>query len=134
MIGKSLRERWELGQLDADKAVALLKQMLGSHAEPLVEVRRKDARMIACLVVGADKPTLRLCRELGFEMRPGGTGVFGVLGGDAARLFDTLPEPRRAWLEAPCGPRETKVLLVAGGIALLSLETSDGAVTITAVP
>ncbi len=128
MIGKSLRERWELGRLDADEAALLLTRMLASHARPLVEVRREDARMIACLVVGADKPTLR-----GFEMRPGGTGVFGVLGADAARLFATLPEPERAWLEAPCGPRETKVLLVAGGIALLSVETNDGAVTVTAV-
>ncbi|MBX3198327.1 MAG: hypothetical protein KF894_09375 [Labilithrix sp.] len=133
MIGKSLRERWELGRLDADEAALLLTRMLGSHARPLVEVRREDARMVACLVVGADKPTLRLCRELGFEMRPGGTGVFGVLGADAARLFATLPEPERAWLEAPCGPRETKVLLVAGGIALLSVETNDGTVTVTAV-
>lgn len=134
MIGKSLRERWELGRLDADEAVALLKRMLAAHAKPLVEVRQRDARMVACLVAGADKPTLRLCRELGFTMRPGGAGVFGVLGADAARLFPALPEPERAWLEAPSGPRETKVLLVAGGIALLSLEAKDGAVTVTAAP
>jgi hypothetical protein len=134
MIGKSLRERYELGLLPEDRAVATMKAMLASHAKPLVEVRAQDPRMIACLVVRADKPALRLCRELGFEMKPGGTGVFGLLGTDAARLFAGLPEHQRAWLEAPCAPRETKVLLVAGGTALLSLETSEGKVVITAVP
>jgi hypothetical protein len=133
MIGKSLRERYELGQLDEANAVAVLKEMLASHAKPLVEVRAQDARMIACLVVRADKAALRLCRELGFDLRPGGTSVFGLLGRDAARLFVRLPEHQRSWLEAPCGPRETKVLLVAGGTALLSLETHEGRVAITAV-
>ena len=90
--------------------------------------------MIACLVVQADKVALRFCRELGFDMRPGGTGVFGLLGADAARLFPRLPESQRTWLEAPCAARETKVLLVAGGIALLSLAIQDGKVAISAVP
>jgi hypothetical protein len=90
--------------------------------------------MIACLVVRADKLALRLCRDLGFDMRPGGTAVFGLLGPDAARLFPRLAEQQRKWLETPCRPRETKVLLVAGGVALLSLETSEGKVEITAVP
>jgi hypothetical protein len=133
MIGKSLRERWELGSIDAETAVARLKDMLPTQAKPLVEVRARDARMIACLVVRADKPELRLCRELGFDMRPGGTAVFGLLGEDAAHLFARLTEHQRAWLATPCGPRETKVLLVAGGIALLSLETEGGKVNIAAV-
>ncbi|HVJ93440.1 MAG TPA: hypothetical protein VM580_26745, partial [Labilithrix sp.] len=78
-------------------------------------------------------PTLRLCRELGFEMKAGGSGVFGLLGSDAARLFPRFSGSQRTWLETPCGPRETKVLLVAGGLALVSLESAEGAVTIRAV-
>ena len=134
MIGKSLRERWELGQIEPDEATLVLREQLASQAKPLVEVRAQDPRMIACLVVRADKPALRLCRGLGFDMKPGGTAVFGLLGTDAAELFAQLPNQQRAWLEAACGPRETKVLLVArGGLALLSLETSEGKLTVTAV-
>lgn len=135
MIGKSLRERYEryeLGMLSAERAVAVVTEVLASQAEHLVRVRAKDARMIACLIVRADKPTLRLCRELGFDVRPGGSGVFGLLGTDAARLFDKLPSHQRTWLETSCGPRETKVLLVAGGTALVSLETNEGKVAVSA--
>ncbi len=67
-------------------------------------------------------------------MKLGGTGVFGLLGADAARLFAPWPPHQRAWLETPCGPRETKVLLLAGGLALFSLEASAGKVVVTAVP
>lgn len=134
MIGKSLRERHTLGALSEERAVTVLKEMLASQAAHLVEVRAQDARMIACLVVRADPPSLRLCRTLGFDVKRGGTCVFGLLGDDAARLFTELPAHQRSWLEAPCGPRETKVLLVAGGTALLSLETHDGKVAITAFP
>lgn len=134
MIGKSLRERYELGLLGADKAVAALGRLLPAHARPLVEVRAQGPRMIAFLVARADRPTLRLCRDLGFEMKPGATGVFGLLGDDAARLFPQLATHHRAWLEAPCGPRETKVFLVEGGFALLSVETHDGRVAIRVVP
>ena len=134
MIGKSLRERHGLGALSAERAIALFNEALHAQAEHLVQVRAQDARMIACLVVRADAATVRLCRTLGFDVKQGGTGVFGVLGSDAARLFAHLPPHKRAWLEAPCGPRETKVLLVAGGTALLSLETNEGKVDLTAVP
>ena len=134
MIGKSLNERFKLAALSAETATATLKELLVSHAKPLVEVRAKDARMIACAFVRAEKPALRLCRSLGLDLEPGATAVFGLLGDDAARLFPDLPERHRAWLAAPCGPRETKVLLVAGGIGLLSLEASDGKVAITSVP
>lgn len=133
MIGKSLRERYALGPLAEDTAVATLKEQLATHAKLLVEVRAQDPRMIACLVVRADRAALRLCRALGFDMKPGGTGVFGLLGDDAARLFGELPPHQRTWLATACGPRETKVLLVAGGTALLSLETEGGKVAITAV-
>ena len=134
MIGKSLRERHAPVALSPERATALLSEALGSHAENLVQVRAQGPRMIACLVVRADATSVRLCRALGIEVRPGGSGVFGLLGEDAARLMGSLPRERRAWMEAPSGVRETKVLLVAGGVALLSLETADGRVAITAVP
>src|SRR4029078_13022579 len=122
MIGKSLRERHALGALAPDRAVAALNEVLPSEAEHLVQVRVQDARMIACLVVRADAPTVRLCRTLGFSVKLGGTGVFGLLGADAARLFAHLPAHQRTWLETLCGSRETKVLLLAGGTACLSLD------------
>ena len=134
MIGKSLRERHAPEALAPGRAVALLSEAMGSHAEHLVQVRAQGPRMIACLVVRADAASVRLCRTLGIEIRPGGTGVFGLLGEDAARLLGSLPAERRTWIETPSGPRETKVLLVAGGVALLSLETTNGKVAITVVP
>jgi hypothetical protein len=111
-----------------------MTQMLASQAAHLVQVRAQDPRMIAVLVVRADPPSVRLCRELGFDVKKGGTGVFGLLGVDAARLFPQLPPHQQTWLETPCGPRETKVLLVAGGTALVSIETSEGKVVVTAAP
>lgn len=134
MIGKSLSERWTLGPLDEARAVSILTSMLPSHAEHLVQVRTQDSRMIACLVVRADAPTIRLFRGLGFSLKKLGTVVIGLLGADAARAFSGLPAHQRAWLEIPCGPRETKVFLVAGGTALLSLETNAGKVVISTVP
>ncbi len=134
MIGKSLSERWTLGPLDEARAVSILTSVLPAHAEHLVQVRAQDSRMIACLVVNADAPSIRLFRELGFSLKKLGTVVIGLLGPDAARAFSTLPAHQREWLATPCGPRETKVFLVAGGTALLSLETKDGKVVVTAVP
>ena len=131
MIGKSLRERHEVGTLDGDRAVAIVTEMLASHAKHLVQVRAQDARMIACLVAVADEASVRLCRTLGFDLKLGGSGVFGLLGADAARLFPGLGAHQRTWLETPCGPRETKVLLIAGGTALLSIETNEGKVVIS---
>jgi hypothetical protein len=133
MTGKPARERHALGPLAQDRALPLVSEMLASHAQPIVQVRAQDARMVACLVVRANEATVRLCDSLGFRMRLGGTGVFGLLGADAARLFAPWPPDQQAWLEAPCGPRETKVLLLAGGIALFSLEARDGKVVVTAV-
>jgi hypothetical protein len=135
MIGKPLSERYgiDLRPLDEDHAVAIVRERLREDGASLVQVRARDARMIACLFVRADPTAVRLCRELGLELTLGGTGVVGLLGADAARLFANLAEHRRAWLEAPSGPRETKVLLVAGGIAMLSIETNDGKVVVAAV-
>lgn len=134
MIGKSLRERNTLSALSAERAVTVLTDVLPSQAKHLVQVRAQDERMIACVFVAADKPSVRLCKELGFHLKSGATAVFGLLGEDAARVLPALAESRRAWLEAPCGPRETKVFLVAGGTAFLSIETNDGKVTVTALP
>jgi hypothetical protein len=135
MIGKPLSQRYaiDLHPLPADRAVAIVRERLAEDGAALVQVRANDARMIACLFVRADQTAVRLCRELGLEMTLGKTGVVGLLGTDAARLFSDLADHRRAWLETPCGPRETKVLLVAGGIAMLSIETNDGKVVVTPV-
>ncbi len=134
MIGKTLNERHTVGPLPPAKAIRILSERLASQATHLVAVRAKGPRMIACLVVEASKPVVRLCRALGVDVTYLGTGVFGLLGDDASRLFDTMAPHRRAWLEASCGPRETKVLLLAGGTALLTLTTDGGKVTVTALP
>lgn len=134
MIGKSLNERYGIlrGVLPAQDAVKILHEVLASQAEHLVRVRDEDARMIACLIVRADESNVRLCKTLGFWMKPGGTGVFGLLGTEAVRTFPELSPPQRRWLETPCHARETKVLLLAAsGLALLSLELTDGTLTIT---
>ena len=131
MIGKSLSERHGLGALPPERAVALMNEVLDAQARHLVEVRMHDARMIACVVVRADAATLRFCHKLGFAVNEGATGVFGLRGEDAARLFVHLPVAHRRWLEVPCGARETKVMLISGGTALLSLETIDGKVAVT---
>ena len=132
MIGAPLSERYGLGPLDGARAAEVLRAALGTVGASLVEVRRQDPRMIACLVVSADKHAVRLCRQLGLEIKPGGTGVVGLLGADAVRLFPGIAQRHRAWLETPCGARETKVLLVRGGFALLSVDTTGGTVAITA--
>jgi hypothetical protein len=120
--------------LPAERSVALLHEVLAAQAELLVRVRAADAKMIACLFVRADDAAVRLCRKLGLELRPGGTGVLGLLGTDAARAFPELTGEPRGWLETPCGPRETKVLLVeGGGMGLLSLHAEGGRVSVTAV-
>jgi hypothetical protein len=137
VIGKSLRQRHTLAPLAAPAAIAVVTELLASHAEPVVAVRAKDARMIACLVARADEASVRLCKSLGFRVPLGGSLVFGLLGADAARLLAerahvaALSASQRAWLEAPCGPRETKVLLFAAGLALVSLEAKDGIVAIS---
>jgi hypothetical protein len=138
MIGKSLNARFSLVALGPERATAILRAALETQAAHLVQVRAQDPRMIAFLVVRADKPSVRLCRTLGFDVRPGGTGAFGLLGEDAASLFEELGPREQTWLRTPCGARETKVFLISGGVgntggtALLSLEAEGGAVTIRA--
>lgn len=134
MIGKSLNERHKLGPLDAAKAIAILQAELPVRAKPIVEVRAQDPRMIACLIVRADKLAVRQCRSMGFDLKQGATAVFGLLGTDVIPFFEELTQTQKDWLETPCSARETKVLLLADGLALLSVETSDGKVAITMAP
>lgn len=134
MIGKKLAARFTLSLLPAERAVDLVRGLLAEHGEPLVEVRAQGEHMVACLVVQADKLVVKQCRALGLDVKPGATAVFGLEGSDAARLFPQLAEPQRAWLTAPCGPRETKALLLAGGFALLSIEAQGGRTTVSAPP
>lgn len=131
MIGKPLSERTGLGPLKPDRAVAIMTESLEANAAALVQVRAQGATMVACLVVRAGKAAVRLCLDLGLAMRTGGTGVVGLQGADAARLLPGLTLAQKAWLRAPCGPRETKVVLVASGIGLLSVETKAGQTVVT---
>lgn len=135
MIGRPLSQRYgiALQPLAGDEAAAIVRERLAEDGAALVQVRARDARMIACLFVRADATAVQLCHELGLEMKLGGSGVLGVLGSDAARLFARLAPARRAWLETPCGERETKILLIARGIAMLSIDVHDGKVTVTPV-
>jgi hypothetical protein len=134
VIGKSLRERLTLVPIAPERAVALVQGALKPHAAPLVSVRAQGAGMIACLVIKADEATVRRCLALGFELERGGDVVVGLAGEDAARLFQELRAEQRAWLEAPSGPRQTKVLLFADGVGLVSIEASGGTVVVTAAP
>lgn len=133
-IGKKLSERAPLPRLADDVAIGTLERALAAHARPLVEVRAEGPHMIACLVCEADAAVVRTCRKLHIDVRLGGSLVFGLAGEDAARLFGALSPAQRAWLREPCGARETKVLLLASGVALLSLEVCDGVVSISAGP
>lgn len=136
MIGRTLAQRY--GQslfIREDRAVFVVKQALARHAKPLVEVRAHDAAMVACLVLQADAHEIKRCADLGFAVDKGGSGVFGLMGKDVAEVFPEFPPHHKRWLALPCGPRETKVLLLTeGGTALLSIETVQGDVTVTAVP
>jgi hypothetical protein len=134
VIGKSLSQRVAPGPLAAEQAAAVMKEMLPSQAENLVRVRARGAGMVAFLVVRADAASVRIARALGLEVKRGGTVVFGVAGVDAARLLVELPAPQRAWLEAPCAARETKVFLLAGGTALVTLDTTGGTTAVRVEP
>ena len=129
MIGKPLGARHALAKLDPARALAALQVVLAAQAAHLIAVRAKGPSMVACLVVNSDAYAVKLCRALGMDLKRGRTVVFGLEGDDASRWLEQLPKPDRAWLEAPCAERETKVLLVAGGLALISLETRDGKTT-----
>ena len=133
MIGRSLNDRFVLGLVPGPRAVALLEEAMPTQSRHLVDIRAQGATMIAVLFVNADRQAVKLCRELGMALEPGATAAMGLLGDDAARLFPTLPESDRAWLREPCAARETKILLISGGRALLSLTIAEGKATVTAV-
>ena len=133
-IGRSLNERYGVRAPLAD-ARAILAEALPAVARSIIDVRAQGARMIACVIVRADDASVRLCRSFGFAMTPGGTGVFGLPGDDAARAFPELSPAQRRWLELPCGARETKVLLLAPGTAgTLSMHVEGGEVSISVAP
>jgi hypothetical protein len=134
MLGKSLNARYELSALAPARATALLTQAMSTQAESIVLVRAQNASMVACVVVRADRLTLRTCRALGLDIKEGKSGVFGLQGADAARLFDGLRPHQIEWLETPATARETKVLLLSGAFALISLTTQDGKVALDVLP
>ena len=125
---------YALGRLDDARAVRSLTDALPTMGKDIIEVRARGRQMIACLVVRANLGGVRLCRSIGLEVRRGATCVFGLSGEDAARVFTPLSPRERAWLDAPSAPRETKVLLIAGGLSLLSVLARDGRVQISALP
>lgn len=132
MIGKSLGERYGLVSLAAEKATMLLGKALNSLGKPIIEVRQQG--LVACVVIEATKQAIQLCRHAGLEMKPGGSGVFGLSGSDAGSLIAALTPEQRAWLVAAPGPRETKILLIANGYALVALDVEGTKVTVRAGP
>lgn len=136
MIGRSLRERFGTnnGLLSSEEAIAGVREALASQTENLVRVRKQDAKMIACVVLRADDESVAFCRSIGLDMKEGGSAVFGLMGPDAAKALPHVTTHQKAWLEKPCGPRETKIALFAQGFALCSVETENGNVTISPVP
>ncbi|MBK6696277.1 MAG: hypothetical protein IPG50_29390 [Myxococcales bacterium] len=135
MIGKSLRERFGVRTpLEPSRSVEIVESLVDAQAAHLIAVRSNDDAMVACLFVDASEASVRLCQKFGFEMRRGGTGVLGVPGAELARQFPELPPHQRKWLEASQGPRETKVLLLAGdGLGLVSVEAHGADLRVTAV-
>ncbi|MBK6464559.1 MAG: hypothetical protein IPF92_26675 [Myxococcales bacterium] len=134
MIGRSLSDRHGRGRLADADAIAIVRDALPTQAENLVGVRAEGAEMIAFLVVRADDAAVRVGKALGLELAKGSTVTFGLAGADAERLLGAtvaLRPAQRAWLAAPCAPRETKVLLLCGGLALVSLVIRDGRVVIS---
>ncbi len=134
MLGRSLNARYALSALAAARAVSLLTQAMSTHAQEIVAVRARDASMVACVVVRADRLTVRTCRALGLEIKEGASGVFGLEGRDAARLFQGLRPHQIAWLEDAAKARETKVLLLSGAYALVSVVADAGDVTLDVLP
>lgn len=133
VIGKPLSARLSFGPLSSDDATRLAREVLRTHAAPIVEVRRKGAGMVVVCVLRADGLTLRVCKNLGFDLRRGSSAVFGVLGEEAARAFPELGEARLGWLAEPSGPRQTKLLVLSGGFALVAVEAEGSAVSVTHV-
>jgi hypothetical protein len=129
VVGKKLSERGVLRPLGDKEAARALNEALREQASLIVSVRAEN--MIAVVVRRADRDAVKLCKHLGFKLTPGASVVFGLSYRDAARVFDQLPAAQREWLETQCRPNETKVLLIAGGTALVSLDVVDGQVIVT---
>ncbi len=134
MIGKSLNERFATHRFTSDRAKDLLDETMRTHAQEIVAVRARGPEMVAIVVLGSKKAKKEnaatlVCRELGFQMKPGGTGVVGVAGTDVPGVIPSLSEARRAWLATPSAANETKVVLAEAGIAFLAIDVEDGKVT-----
>lgn len=133
-IGKSLSERFgAMKSLSAEVATRTLEKVIGERGKDVVAVRAQGPDMIACVVVDADDAAVRLCRSIGLEVTRGGTAVFGLRGTDCAAVLPPHSASQRSWLEAPCGARETKVVLVAGGLGFLTIEAEGGKTVVRTV-
>jgi len=129
MIGKSLRERATFGPLSAAETERLCREVVASHPRAIVETRAKSPRMVVCAVVRATGLTLRVCKSLGFDIKKGASAVFGVLGEDVPAAFPELGAERHGWLAVPSEERETKMLVLSGGFALVALRIGSGGVS-----
>ena len=131
MIGRSLSERHGVpSMLSASEATTALTAALPTHGQHLVEVRAQD--MIAVVVLDAHAGSQKLLEDIGLSLETGRSAVFGLAGVDAAKTFASLNQ--RAWFEAPLGPRETRVVLVTTGLALVSIEVASGKTTMRVLP
>lgn len=131
MIGRSLKERHGvLPLLPPDRAREALSSAMPKHGPDLVEVRKQG--LIAVMVLDAHDGSIRLLESIGLQIAPGGSAVFGLAGPDAAEMFPSLNQ--RAWFEAPLGPKETRVVLVTAGLALVSIDVEPGGAVIRVAP
>lgn len=128
MIGKSLTERSSFGPLSLADTERLAKEIVASHARAIVETRAKSAKMVVCAVVRAEGLTLRVCKNLGFDLKRGASAVFGVRGDDVPSAFPELGPDHHAWLAVPSVDRETKMIVLSGGYAVLGLKIEGGSV------
>ncbi len=131
MIGKPLSQRQGvLTMLSAEEATAALAAALKAQGRHIVEVRAQQ--MVAIVVLDAHPASQKLLEGIGLSLQSGSSAVFGLAGADAANTFASLNH--RGWFEAALGPRETKVVLVTTGLALVSIEIEGGKTSMRVLP
>lgn len=128
MIGKGLHDRHDLPALDGVLARQRMEEAMVQLGKAIVEVRSRDPEMVACVVLRADDAAVRLCKKLGLRIKPSGSAVFGLLGKDAGAVLGTRARARKEWLATPSSAKETKAVLVAGGIAFFTIVVEGGRV------
>lgn len=128
MIGKGLHDRHDLPALEDDLARRRMEEAMVQLGKAIVEVRARDPEMVACVVLRADDAAVRLCKKLGLRIKPAGSAVFGLLGKDAGAVLGSRASARKEWLATPSRATETKVVLVAGGIAFFTIVVEGGRV------